>query len=160
MCSQGCTDSQSCYQSQCRPYFCAAQYLQEHPDATNEESPYYSVDPAPAMPASTPTAELTAILLDESRRMFDVSRNVEQPALMEKMSWWAPSEWYPYPGWREYCSRSVLERLTVSVHHVTTAAMVLAVCRDMLHCLLYATREGERRWRHLARSSHCVAVHC
>lgn len=49
------------------------QYLTEHPDCTNEESPYYSVDPVPALPASTPTPELKALLLDESRRMFDVS---------------------------------------------------------------------------------------
>ncbi len=48
------------------------QYLEEHPDADNEESPYYSVDPTPAMPATTPIADLKAILLDEDQRMFDV----------------------------------------------------------------------------------------
>ncbi|KAG2501308.1 hypothetical protein HYH03_001106 [Edaphochlamys debaryana] len=47
------------------------EYLAAHPEATNEESPYYSVDPAPALPASTPTEELRAALLDEQRRMFD-----------------------------------------------------------------------------------------
>lgn len=47
--------------------------MKEHPDATNEESPYYSVDPVPALPSSTPTPELRALLLDESQRMFDVS---------------------------------------------------------------------------------------
>ncbi|KAF5842009.1 deoxyhypusine hydroxylase [Dunaliella salina] len=49
------------------------QYLKEHPDAMNEESPYFSVDPVPALPASTPTQELKSLLLDESKRMFDVS---------------------------------------------------------------------------------------
>jgi len=48
------------------------QYLEAHPDATNEESPYYSVDPTPALPASTSIADLKAILLDENARMFDV----------------------------------------------------------------------------------------
>ncbi|GFH07911.1 deoxyhypusine monooxygenase, partial [Haematococcus lacustris] len=47
------------------------EYLAAHPDASNEESPYYSVDPAPALPASTPIAELRQQLLDESMRMFD-----------------------------------------------------------------------------------------
>ncbi|KAL6753375.1 deoxyhypusine hydroxylase [Haematococcus lacustris] len=47
------------------------EYLAAHPDASNEESPYYSVDPAPALPASTPIAELRHQLLDESMRMFD-----------------------------------------------------------------------------------------
>lgn len=37
-----------------------------------DESPYYSVDPTPALPASTPTAELKAKLLDESQPMFEV----------------------------------------------------------------------------------------
>ena len=47
------------------------QYLEEHPDANNEESPYYSVDPTPALPASTPLAQLKEIILDENARMFD-----------------------------------------------------------------------------------------
>ncbi|MEW5319683.1 MAG: hypothetical protein WDW38_010822 [Sanguina aurantia] len=47
------------------------EYLVAHPDASNEESPYYSVDPTPALPASTPLAELRAAVLDESKRMFD-----------------------------------------------------------------------------------------
>lgn len=47
------------------------QYLKDHPDATNEESPYFSVDPAPALPASTPTEKLREVLLDENERMFD-----------------------------------------------------------------------------------------
>ena len=34
------------------------QYIEAHPDANNEESPYYSVDPTPALPASTPIAEV------------------------------------------------------------------------------------------------------
>jgi deoxyhypusine monooxygenase len=50
------------------------EWLRDNPDAGNEESPYYSVDPTPALPASTPTEELRAILLDERRRMFDVGR--------------------------------------------------------------------------------------
>lgn len=49
------------------------EYLTAHPDASNEESPYFSVDPAPALPASTPTEQLASVLLDESARMFDVS---------------------------------------------------------------------------------------
>ena len=36
-----------------------------------QESRYLSVDPAPAAPASTPTAELRATLLDEHSRIFD-----------------------------------------------------------------------------------------
>ncbi|KAG1674938.1 hypothetical protein FOA52_014731 [Chlamydomonas sp. UWO 241] len=47
------------------------QYMKDHPDATNEESPYFSVDPTPALPTSTPTEELRASLLDENARMFD-----------------------------------------------------------------------------------------
>ncbi|GFR42487.1 hypothetical protein Agub_g3282 [Astrephomene gubernaculifera] len=47
------------------------EYLRAHPEASNEESPYYSVDPTPALPAGTPTEELRAILLDERKRMFD-----------------------------------------------------------------------------------------
>jgi deoxyhypusine monooxygenase len=38
---------------------------------STDESPYMSVDPTPALPASTPISELREILLDESRRMFD-----------------------------------------------------------------------------------------
>lgn len=49
------------------------EWLKAHPDATNEESPYYSVDPTPALPTSTPTEELQQKLLDENSRMFDVS---------------------------------------------------------------------------------------
>lgn len=49
------------------------EYLVAHPDSTNEESPYYSVDPTPALPASTPMAELRTAVLDENMRMFDVS---------------------------------------------------------------------------------------
>ena len=44
------------------------QYLEEHPDATNEVSPYYSVDPTPALPASTPIAQLKETILDENAR--------------------------------------------------------------------------------------------
>ncbi|RHY85164.1 hypothetical protein DYB31_009061 [Aphanomyces astaci] len=36
-----------------------------------DRNPYYSVDPAPAMPKSKSTDELQAILLDTSRSMFD-----------------------------------------------------------------------------------------
>jgi deoxyhypusine monooxygenase len=36
-----------------------------------DESPYYSVDPTPALPASTPLEELRAALLDEGRPMFE-----------------------------------------------------------------------------------------
>ncbi len=52
------------------------EYLAANPDASNEESPYYSVDPAPALPISTPTDQLKLQLLDESQRMFDVSRRL------------------------------------------------------------------------------------
>lgn len=38
----------------------------------NDESPYYSVDPTPALPASTPTEELRAKLLNEKLPMFEV----------------------------------------------------------------------------------------
>ncbi|KXZ51717.1 hypothetical protein GPECTOR_11g165 [Gonium pectorale] len=47
------------------------EWLKEHPDAGNEESPYYSVDPTPALPSSTPTEQLRETLLDERKRMFD-----------------------------------------------------------------------------------------
>lgn len=47
------------------------QYLKDHPDADNEESPYYSVDPTPAFPASTPTGQLRETILDENERMFE-----------------------------------------------------------------------------------------
>lgn len=47
------------------------QFLKDHPDATDVESPYYSVDPTPALPMCTPTAQLKEILLDENERMFD-----------------------------------------------------------------------------------------
>lgn len=47
------------------------EYLAAHPDATNEESPFYSVDPTPALPTSTPTDELKAMVMDEQRRMFE-----------------------------------------------------------------------------------------
>ena len=41
--------------------------------STNEESasPYLSVDPAPAAPASTPTAQLRSSLLDEHAPIFE-----------------------------------------------------------------------------------------
>ncbi|EFJ53045.1 deoxyhypusine hydroxylase [Volvox carteri f. nagariensis] len=47
------------------------EWLRDHPGATNEESPYYSVDPTPALPTSIPTEELRDVLLDEKKRMFD-----------------------------------------------------------------------------------------
>lgn len=53
--------------------------MKDHPESTNEESPYYSVDPTPAMPASTPTDELRALLLDESQSMFTVGQGASQP---------------------------------------------------------------------------------
>lgn len=53
--------------------------MKDHPESTNEESPYYSVDPTPAMPASTPTDELRALLLDESQSMFTVGREHRSP---------------------------------------------------------------------------------
>lgn len=49
------------------------EWLKAHPEAGDEESPYYSVDPTPALPTSTPTEELRQVLLDENKRMFDVS---------------------------------------------------------------------------------------
>jgi hypothetical protein len=48
------------------------EYLAANPQAADEASPYYSVDPAPAAPATTPVPELRDQLLDEGRRMFDV----------------------------------------------------------------------------------------
>ncbi|KAG2432974.1 hypothetical protein HXX76_008702 [Chlamydomonas incerta] len=47
------------------------EWLRAHPEAGDEESPYYSVDPTPALPTSTPTEELRQVLLDENKRMFD-----------------------------------------------------------------------------------------
>lgn len=38
-----------------------------------EESPYYSVDPTPALPASTPLDQLRSVLLDPQQPMFEVS---------------------------------------------------------------------------------------
>lgn len=38
----------------------------------DDESPYYSVDPTPALPSSTPTEELKALVLDEKLPMFEV----------------------------------------------------------------------------------------
>lgn len=41
--------------------------------ATAEEaSPYYSVDPTPALPAATPVEQLRALLLDAEAPMFEV----------------------------------------------------------------------------------------
>jgi deoxyhypusine monooxygenase len=37
-----------------------------------DESPYFSVDPTPALPASTPTPELRRVLLDPEQPMFEV----------------------------------------------------------------------------------------
>ncbi len=51
------------------------QYLKDQPDATNEESPFFSVDPTPALPVSTPTEKLREMLLDENLRMFEVRPN-------------------------------------------------------------------------------------
>jgi deoxyhypusine monooxygenase len=42
-------------------------------DAGEEESPYYSVDPTPALPSSTPIEQLRSILLDPKQPMFEVS---------------------------------------------------------------------------------------
>lgn len=39
----------------------------------DEESPYYSVDPTPALPSSTPVEQLRTILLDPQQPMFEVS---------------------------------------------------------------------------------------
>ena len=41
-------------------------------DAGEEESPYYSVDPTPALPSSTPIEQLRSILLDPQQPMFEV----------------------------------------------------------------------------------------
>lgn len=41
--------------------------------AGEEESPYYSVDPTPALPSSTPIEQLRSILLDPQQPMFEVS---------------------------------------------------------------------------------------
>jgi hypothetical protein len=40
--------------------------------AGEEESPYYSVDPTPALPSSTPIEQLRSILLDPQQPMFEV----------------------------------------------------------------------------------------
>ena len=48
------------------------QHFSTQPETTdNSESRYLSVDPTPAAPASTPTDELKAVLLDEDARVFD-----------------------------------------------------------------------------------------
>jgi deoxyhypusine monooxygenase len=41
-------------------------------DEADEQSPYYSVDPTPALPSSTPTEQLRALLLDPKAPMFEV----------------------------------------------------------------------------------------
>uniref|UniRef100_A0A7S0YGD3 Deoxyhypusine hydroxylase n=1 Tax=Polytomella parva TaxID=51329 RepID=A0A7S0YGD3_9CHLO len=46
-------------------------YYEEHPEVTDSESPFYSVDPTPAYPVSTPVSELEAIYLDEKKSMFE-----------------------------------------------------------------------------------------
>ena len=44
--------------------------------AVDNESPYFSVDPTPAMPSSTPIGELQSIIMDEGRPMFEVGQRV------------------------------------------------------------------------------------
>lgn len=41
--------------------------------AGDDESPYFSVDPTPALPSSTPIEQLRSILLDPQQPMFEVS---------------------------------------------------------------------------------------
>ena len=45
--------------------------LMEDKDPLDADSPYLSVDPVPAAPASVPVDDLTAVLLDESADMWD-----------------------------------------------------------------------------------------
>jgi deoxyhypusine monooxygenase len=42
--------------------------------AGEEQSPYYSVDPTPALPSSTPIEQLRALLLDPKAPMFEVGK--------------------------------------------------------------------------------------
>jgi deoxyhypusine monooxygenase len=54
--------------------------------AGEEESPYYSVDPTPALPSSTPIEELRSILLDPKQPMFEV-RKLPRSARGEFLFW-------------------------------------------------------------------------
>lgn len=47
------------------------QNLKDHPETSNEESPYYTVDPTPALPATTPIKVLQETLLNENALMFE-----------------------------------------------------------------------------------------
>ena len=47
------------------------QNLKDHPELGNEESPYYTVDPTPALPATTPINILKETLMNENERMFE-----------------------------------------------------------------------------------------
>ena len=54
-------------------HFAAAQQAQQtaaEADSSAAESPYYSVDPTPAAPASTPLPQLRQSLLDEGEAIF------------------------------------------------------------------------------------------
>lgn len=71
--------------------------------AGEEESPYYSVDPTPALPSSTPTEELRSILLDPQQPMFEVRHG--------------------HMGWQP--SSSVQSQLAQHVAHVQQEAAVV-----------------------------------
>lgn len=62
--------------------------------ASNEadESPYFSVDPTPALPASTPIEQLRAVLLDPQQPMFEVRW------LLARACWLVPAD-VARPGW-------------------------------------------------------------
>lgn len=45
---------------------------QQQQQQEDEQSPYYSVDPTPALPASTPVEQLRQLLLDPQAPMFEV----------------------------------------------------------------------------------------
>ncbi len=74
--------------------------------AEESASPYLSVDPAPAAPASTPTAQLRATLLDERAPIFERYRALF--ALRNKVL--APPPWPAPSRGSQRCSGSVLVR--------------------------------------------------
>ncbi len=76
---QHATDSCQEVAETCQLALGRLQYLEQKQAAAaaaaaqeEEQSPYYSVDPTPALPASTPTEQLRSTLLDPAVPMFEV----------------------------------------------------------------------------------------
>lgn len=74
---QHCSDPCQELAETCQLALGRLQYL-EHKKAAqqqqqeDEQSPYYSVDPTPALPSSTPVEQLRQLLLDPQTPMFEV----------------------------------------------------------------------------------------